>query len=178
MGKNDIKGLEYVMDSRADRYANNINSLGQDYFKFHIDRVPKFVQFVQSLTVPSISFPEINQPTRFIEIAHPGTSVEFSNLEVNFMLDEDMETYIELYRWFQSMKSVEDASLVAANDEYFSDASLFILNSAKNPNLVMRFNRLFPVSIGGWEFSSTATSKEPIVASVTFAYTSFSIEKV
>ena len=178
MGKNDIQGIGDARLDLAGRYSGNINTLGADYFKFHIDRIPKFVQFVQSVTVPALNIGQINQPTRYIPIVHPGDSVEFGTIDVVFMLDEDMESYLEIYKWMSTTKAFDRPDLVAENSEYFSDATLFVLNSAKRPNLQIKFEKVFPSTLGGWEFSSTNTTKEPIPVTVTFYFTKFTVEKI
>jgi len=176
--KNTIAGLAHVNENILKRNPSNYNPLQPDGFKFYLDRLPKLTQFVQTISLPSQEFGHINQPTRMIQIKHPGQEVVFGNLDLTILLDEDLESYFEIDRWFKSMTGIDSFDLVEVGNENFSDASLFILNSAKQPHMVVRFKGLFPISLSGWEFSSISSSTEPVIANISFAYTSFEIEKI
>ena len=174
----DIPDLRYIKDTLTDRHPQNINYLQPDGFRFHLHRIPKLVQFVQSASMPDISIGTINQPSRLVPIKHPGTAVEFGNIDVQFLVDEDMEAYRELDNWIRRMVAIDDWNSIDPGDNNLSEASLFILNNQKRINTIVRFKNIFPVSISGWEFSSIRTDADSIVATVSFAYTSFEIEKV
>ena len=161
------------------RQPENSNFLLPTGFKFTLQRIPSVTYFCQSCNIPSFSFSEILQPTRFNPAKHPGRGYDFGDLDISFLVDEDMKNYLEIYDWMKSMGNAEDHIEYEENTKiHYSDASITILNSAMNPNLSVNFRNMFPKSLSGIDFSSTASDTEPILVTATFAYTSFEVIKL
>jgi len=57
----------------------------------------------------------------------------------------------------------------------FSDATLTILSSKNNPILEVRFQDVFPLSVGSLEYNQGASDIEYLVSNVTFAYKIYEI---
>jgi hypothetical protein len=155
----------------------NLNYLLPTSFQFSIDRLPFLNNMVQSVTFPSQEYSSIDQPTRLVPVKRPGQAFTFPNIDISFLVDENMESYMEIHAWFRSLKGIDTFDPVTIENN-FSDGVLTILNSAKRPIRRVRFKYLFPVSVSGWEFSSSSASPEPITATVSFAYTSFEIDSI
>jgi len=161
------------------RQPTNTNYLLSTGFRFVLQRIPAVTYFCQSCSIPTFSFSEVLQPTRFINIKHPGRSYDYGDLDIGFIVDEDMVNYLEIYKWMREIGNVEDHDEYEQNTvSHFSDGSISILNSAMKPNLTVNFKNLFPKSISSIDFSSTASDSEPILVTATFAYTSFEVEKL
>tara|TARA_B100000287_G_scaffold47148_1_gene42033 strand:+ start:381 stop:917 length:537 start_codon:yes stop_codon:yes gene_type:complete len=161
------------------RQPTNTNFLLSTGFRFVLQRTPSLTYFCQSCNLPDFQFAQIEQPTRFIPAKHPGRGYNFGDLTIGFLVDEDMVNYLEIFNWMKSLGNVEDHSdYLEKTSEHFSDASITILNSAMKPNLTINFKDIFPTSISGIDFSSTADDTEPILVTASFAYTSFDIEKL
>ncbi len=161
------------------RNPSNTNLLLSTGFRFLLTRTPNITYFCQSVNIPDFSLGEVEQPTRFIPVKHPGTSWSYNDLEVSFIIDENMENWREIHDWMRSLRNVEDFTEYEENaDNHYSDASVVILNSAMKPNLEVTFDRIFPKSLSGIQFSSDATDTSQIVASATFAFTSYDIKKL
>jgi hypothetical protein len=173
-----LSGLGNARASALDRQPDTVNFLLPDSFKFEMKRVPRLNYFIQSVNLPALEYSEIRQPTRFVDVKHPGNSFTFSNFDVSFIIDEEMETFMEIYNWMKSLVAIEQAGDVEMGPNNYSDASLIILNSAKNPNHVVTFKNCFPVSLSGIDFNSAISEPEPMVGTVTFAYTSYDIENI
>ena len=157
----------------------NTNLLLSTGFRFLLSRTPHITYFCQSVNLPDISLGEVQQPTRFIPVKHPGSSFTYGDLEVQFIIDENMENWREIHDWMRSLKAVEDFTEYETNTiDHFCDASIVILNSAMKPNLEVTFEKMFPKSLSGIQFSSDAADSSQIVASATFAFTSYDIRKI
>ena len=68
--------------------------------------------------------------------------------------------------------------VIRDTDEYYSEGTVHLLNSAKNPNIRFTFKKLMPIALDGFEMSSTLNDAEQVSVSATFVYESFDIEKV
>ena len=161
------------------RNPSNPNLLLSTGFRFLLTRTPNITYFCQAVNVPDISLGEMEQPTRFISIKHPGNTFTYSDLEISFLVDENMENWREIHNWMRSLKNVEDYTEFEDNPtHHYSDARLMILNSAMKPNLEIAFKDIFPKSLGGINFTSDTTDTSEVIATATFAFTSYDIRKI
>ena len=160
------------------RQPDNENFLLQDRFFFQMPRIPKFTYFVQSVSIPPYQYSSVEQPTRFVPIKRPGKNITFDELTVQFVLDEDLQTYFELYNWMNTLQTVADYDDIAEIEKQYGSASCMVLNSAMKPQFQFRFYNLFPTSLGGFEFNSAITDQEGILTEATFSYSHFELESL
>ena len=74
----------------------------------------------------------------------------------------------------------ELANIIAGEqkDKFFTDANLFLTNSAFKEKRVVVFKNAYPIALSGMQFASTLNDNEPIIASVTLNFESYSFETV
>lgn len=162
-----------------DRSVSNPNPLLTTGFRFLLTRTPNITYFCQSVNIPDVTLGEMEQPTIFIPIKHPGNSFTYGDLEISFIVDENMENWREIHNWMRSLKNVEDFTEFETDSRtHFSDARLMILNSAMQPNLEIEFKDIFPKSLAGINFTSSVDDTEAVIGSATFAFTSYDIKKL
>ena len=160
------------------RQPDNLNPLLPTYFQFSMKRCPHVTFFCQSANLPSISVSVINQPTRFVNIPHAPGVPEFDDLTINFIVDEELTNWMELYEWIRSTVHTDDHREYEKANEHYTDATLTILNSAMNPKIRVEFYNLLPVNLSGLEFDSTTTSPDALIGTATFRYTNYEITKL
>ena len=160
------------------RQPDNLNPLLPTYFQFSMKRCPHVTFFCQSANLPSISVSVINQPTRFVNIPHAPGVPEFDDLTINFIVDEELTNWMELYEWIRSTVHTDDHREYEKAPEHYTDATLTILNSAMNPKIRVEFYNLLPVNLSGLEFDSTTTSPDALIGTATFRYTNYEITKL
>ena len=109
----------------------------------------------------------------------PGSSVQIDQLRVTFQVDEEFANWKEMYNWMRSIVPFEDfRQILPKQNDYYSDATIHCLNSAKNPNIRFTLKKVFPISLDGFELNSALTEPEPVTINATFVYDSFDIETV
>jgi|TARA_R100000030_G_scaffold79048_2_gene61986 hypothetical protein len=148
------------------------NYLYQTFYRFSIKRLPRINYFAQKVTLPEFaSVGAIQQPTRFSAVNHPSTKVSFANLNLEFIIDEKLENWRELYNWMRTIYLVNSYDDFEDKDTtHFTEGSLHILNSAMVPTQEIRFHNLLPISLSGIEFDSTDPDLAPRTATATFAF--------
>ncbi len=176
----------FVKETALDRQPSNNNFLLSTSFQFDVKRCPSVSFFCQSSNLPAITLGEIEQPTRVsIPVKRTGNTFNFDDIEVEFILDEDMTAWTEIYNWMTSLTAVEDPQTYrdakhgkppADELNHYSDATLLITNSAKVPIMSIKFQQVFPKALGNVAFNSTVTDPEPLIGTVTFGYTSYKVE--
>jgi len=165
-------------------YPINKSFLSNNKFDFVLDRIPNLTFFVQSVNLPGITLTSsfINSPAVALKI--PGTIITFPDLIVTFIVDEEMRSWYEMYDWITQLGNPEGNNKVGnltgteGSDTYItSDATLFIKSNSNNPIYKATFVELFPVDLGGIDFSTTS-GQDFLTSTVTFNYTYYKFSAV
>jgi len=162
------------------KQPTNQNYIYPTYYKFVIKEMPQLEYFITKVTLPSFGYDSaIEQPNRFSLIRHPASKIVYAPLEMSFLVNEDMTNWLEISNWIRRT-SVSDDHIDILDDtgEHFTQGTLFITNSAMNPNIEVTFYNMFPISVSGFEFDSQITDLTPWTANVTFAYDYYDIKKL
>ena len=161
------------------------NFLSGAGFQFSLKKLPGVSFYCQSANVPSQNLAVAMQATRFNTIPEPGDEVNYDDLTVRFLVDEDLKNYRSIHNWIRYLghpESDKDWTTYADGDSYqekqYSDGILFVLDSNFNRKFKIYFKDLFPVSLSGLNFDSTYTDTEYFAVDATFKFTIFDIEEV
>lgn len=174
-------------------YANQIsnrNYLSPIGFKFILSRYPKVDFFCTKAGIPGVNLGVAIQPTYLKDIPVPGDKLEYDDLVLDFLVDEDLVNYTEVYQWlvglgypenvgqFNEWRATNPADPSQSGKDLsniYSDATLQILNSNFQPQANIRFKGLFPTSLTGLNFDTTKKDYDYFTARVTFKYSIYNI---
>lgn len=173
----------------TDRSPDNPNYLSPLGFRFVLTRTPLTNYYVQNATIPPMTLNTVEVPNPLITVPLPGDKLQFDPLTLTFMVDEDMKNYLEIYNWLVGLGFPENSKqrkdFMDSSPTFekgfrgiMSDGTLYTLTSHQNVNVKTVFKDMFPVSLSDLTFDSTLTDVEYLKATVTFRYTSFTIEKM
>ncbi len=168
---------------------SNRNYLSPIGFKFTLAKEPKVAFFCNSARIPEITLSIVQQPTYLKDLDIPGGKLQYGDLSLRFIVDEDMENYMAIHNWLtglgfpETTKQYKDL-ITNENDpnksldpkQAFSDGSLYVLDSNYNTNAVVKFKDLFPTSLTSLEFDATQTDIQYFTAEVSFKYTVYNID--
>ena len=160
---------------------DNINQLSPVGYRFAIENLPNVNWFITNVNVPGIQLGEVVQPTPFMQTQVPGNDLIYEPINVEFIIDEDLQAWKEIYNWMNGLGFPDEYGQYAAQkaaNHLYSDATLTILNSNMNPNHRFLFKDLFPTSISEILFDSGSTDLGTIKAVVSFRYLTYKYEKV
>ena len=172
-----ISGTSQLRDNILNRQPENTNPLVVTEYKFTMQRISTVTYFCQSANVPGINVGEVSQPTYFAPAKRPG-DFTFDDFTITFVVGEELKNWLEIYNWMRSTTNAEDFSEYEGPDQHFSDASLMITNSAMRGKILVNFKELFPKNLSSIDFTSTSSDADPIIATCTFAYSSYDIERL
>ena len=163
----------------------NRNFLAPAAFLFNVTKIPKVSFFCTSASIPSITLPTETQPSYLKDIDVPGEKLEYENLNVRFLVDEDLKNYMAIHNWLTGLgfpESAEDfkAETTAPDTSrdlnlQFSDGSLTIQNSNFRTNAIVRYKDMFPTSLTSLEFDTGVTDIQYFTAEATFKYLVYNI---
>ena len=162
-------------NSNPRKQPTNVNYLYQTFFRFSIQGFDKFNYFCQAVTLPGFGPGDaVSQATRFSNLKIPTTKVTFDNLDVTFLVDEDMANWREIQNWMKTIYLIEDhKGLEKEFSNQIRDGELIILNSAMKANHHIKFKNIFPVSLSGLEFDSSVSDLTPFTATASFAFDTY-----
>jgi hypothetical protein len=163
----------------------NRNFLSPVGFKFSLSKEPTVPFFCNSARIPEINLTVLQQPTYLKDLDVPGGKIQYGDLILRFIVDENMENYMAIHNWLtglgfpettgQYKDLITDADGILDPKQAFSDGSLYVLNSNYKTSAVVKFKDLFPVSLSSLDFDSTQTDIQYFTADVTFKYTVYNI---
>jgi hypothetical protein len=158
----------------------NLNQLNVVSFESNFLRMPGTNYFCQRVSIPGITLSNTILSTPFANIPIEGDVLEFEDLTIGFIVDEDMQNYLELYNWLQSLGFPDKYSQYDNETlSIKSDVNILIHTNKSNPNYSIVFKDVFPVSLGAIAFDTNATALDPIVIDATFKYTgAFTVNKL
>lgn len=170
--------------SPFNKQLQNRNFLSPVGFEFSLAKYPKVSFFCNSAKIPQITLQTETQSTYLKQIYVPGDQLEYSELTLRFLVDEDLVNYTTVHNWLTSLGFPESTEQYAnqLNEsgvrnplEFFSDGTLIILNSNYNPKAQVKFKDLFPVTLTSLDFNATDTDINYFTAEVSFKYTVYNI---
>ena len=167
----------------------NRNFLSPVGFKFSLKRAPGVAFFCNQANIPSIDLGIAEQPTWLKNIDVPGDKIQFGDLTLRFLVDEDLVNYMELQRWIRGLgypesmdefRKLEGEAVMPGNfcnsgDQIYSDGTLQILSSNLVPQFQVVFSDLFPYTLSTVTFDATDTDIEYFTADVSFKYTIYNL---
>ncbi len=167
----------------------NRNFLVPTGFNFILNRAPKVAYFGSSVEIPSMSLGVANFANYLKDIPLPGDKMEFSDFNLNFLVDENLENYMEIQNWMrglgfpESLKEIYDFQKEKSDIDQpnksqlnlYSDGTLTILDSNMRPKFKVIFENMFPYNLTTLEFDARQTDLEYFTAQVSFKYTIYNI---
>lgn len=174
--------------SALSKQPDNLNFLSPLKFTFLVNKLPNVNFFVQSILLPAVNLGNVDVPTPFVKIPVYGDHIDFTEFQIGFRVDEQMQSYLELFNWIKALGFPDNfgefAALAAQDrrrnpvggDELVSDGTLIIHNSNANPNVKVNFKGLYPSTLSELAFDFRANDISYIECVASFRYEQFDIE--
>ena len=188
--------------SPLSRQPTKLDYSSPTQFRFLINQLPKVEYFTTEANIPGITLGDgvMNTPLKDIPIL--GDKLTYDDLNIAFIVDENLENYIEMHNWLTGIgfpkdrsqfstfrsttsnvatttrgesKDIGDVRATTPELAMFSDATMTILTNKNNPVVECRFADVFPISLSSLDYSQNQTDVEYLTASVTFKYKIYEI---
>lgn len=177
------------MPSSSKSPIANLNYLNPTGFAMVIDRLPGVTFFCQDVTIPGFSSNNPTQANPFSRIPLPADFPDNENLTLSFMVDEDLASWKQMFDWYigitfpethEQWKALKNAEGVSpgSNKNVYSNISLLIYTSSKNPKFKFTFHDALPISLSGVPMSVNTGDISPVTCQATFDFSYFTFEKL
>ena len=137
---------------------------------------------VQSSLIPGIRIPVTDTPTGTKGLGRsklPGSTVEFDPLVCRFLVDEDLDSWVDLYTWMISINNY----LTHDNNGWHDGVlpkfiTLHILDNTRTvPVMSIHYHGAWCSELGEIEYNYTEDGDPAITCVATFNYKYFVVEK-
>ena len=189
--------------SPLNRQPTKLDYTSPTQFRFLINQLPKVQYFTVSANVPGITLGDATYATPLKDIPLPGEKLTYDDLNITFIVDENLENYIEIHNWLASLGfpknreqfkthrsatsnlpkatvgtsgDIGDVKPITSDSPMFSDSVLTVLSNKNNPVVECRFEDCFPTSLCSLDYSQNQTDVEYLTAEVTFKYKIYEIK--
>ena len=167
-------------------------------FRFKCSKLPTVEFFCQTANIPGISLGQATVDTPLKSIPFPGDELNYQDLGISFLVDENLNNYKEIHDWWIGLGAPQNHNQFATlrdtgTDRFpgqttnspnnntvpdggtYSDATLTILNSKNIAKVEIRFHNIFPTSLGSLSYDVQASDVNYLQASVDFSYMYYEI---
>ena len=189
-----------------DRTPSKFDYASPIQFRFKMTKLPTVEFFVQTANIPGITLGDTTMPTPLKEISMPGDKLTYQTLEVSFLVDENLNNYKEIHDWITGLGFPQDhkqfqtlqgtsadrfpgttsstaatgTSIAQPTSEggIYSDATLTVLNSKNIAKTEIRFQNVYPTSLGGLSYSITSSDVDYLTVNASFSYMYYDIVQI
>ena len=152
-----------------------------------VSRLPGVEFFCQSVTLPGVGLPSVDQPNPLVVIPHAGDHLEFNEFSTTFKVDEYLENYISIFDWIvklgfptRSEEYFEIAGDVKKNEMGMrkdTEASLLFADSKGKVKTEAVFSGAFPVTLTDIVVDTTAQDTTYLTATARWRYIKYTMKR-
>ena len=169
-------------------------------WRINFDRLPLTTWFCTNANIPGITLGEAQFPTPMSDIPISGDKLTFDTLNIQFLVDEELKNYREMWEWlvglgfpkqhsqFSDVLSdrkvntvLPGASRVTYSNQAgqkttltdgasYSDATMTFYNSKNIAKVEVHFRDIFPTSLSGIDLTTDTSDVEYIRVDASFRY--------
>ena len=160
------------------RLPQNTNPLQPTKFLLTFARIPAAQYFCQEVNIPGVALGEVDRVTPFLDMYSPGTKLKYDPLDVTFMVDEELQSWKDMYNWFISIADPDgyekrDHQRELQQNKHLSDATLTVLSALNNPIIRIQYTNVFPLTMSDIKFDTKLSAETIITCTATFRYQSY-----
>ena len=175
-------------------------------FRFKCTKLPEVEFTCQTANIPGISLGSGTQPTPLVDVPIPGDKISYQSLDISFLVDENLNNYKEIHDWligigfpqnytqFQNLQAEgsdrfpgstrstaptgKSVPQPLSEGGTYSDATLTILNSKNIAKTEIRFQNIYPTSLGSLSYDVKLADVDYLQALVSFNYMYYEIVQI
>ena len=189
-----------------DRQPTKFDYASPIQFRFKMIKLPKVEFFVQTANIPGISLGTATVPTPLYDYPVPGDTLTYQSFDMSFLVDENLSNYKELHDWINGLgfpkNHTQFADLQGTSSDRFpgttastaatgtsvpqplseggiySDATLTVLNNKNIAKTEIRFQNVFPISLGSLSYDIKASDVDYLQVQASFNYMYYEIVQI
>lgn len=149
----------------------NYNEAMTTNFLVSFKKFPGLTYFAQNVTIPSVSVNGIRTPFQNQRTYMPDNQIDFGQLTITFIVDEDFANYDTLFQEFLNQEKGKGSVQTLLHD-----LTVIRYSSNKVPISAFKFANASLTNLGSINYSTTGSESDLIVCDVSFNVTRMEIE--
>ena len=167
--------------SAHDASPCNQDLLQSSKFILSIPRLTTTQFFCQAANIPGLSTQPKLQNTPLHDLAIPGDKIIFDSLDIEFLLDEELKSWLAISDWMRGIYSPENSKQYvnlkhlskyseSVDFPQYADAELSVLSVSNVPTTKINFVDMFPINLSGINFDVRLGSDKIMTATASFRF--------
>ena len=141
-------------------------------WRINFDRLPLTTWFCTNANIPGITLGEAQYPTPMSDIPISGDKLTFDTLNIQFLVDEELKNYREMWEWLVGLGFPKQHSQFS---DVLSESKLnTVLPGASrmtySNKVEVHFRDIFPTSLSGIDLTTDTSDVEYIRVDASFRY--------
>jgi hypothetical protein len=151
-----------------------LNRLTQNKFRVVIPEAPITAAMTRRVNLGEVTLEPAEANYRLLDVKLPGEKFVFQTLELEVMMDENFDTYAEIWSWMRKMADVDVTDPELQNrDELFCDIDIIMYKNSGQFNRRFTYTDCWPTRIDVFEMGTD--DAEYSFFTVGFYFTTFDI---
>lgn len=157
--------------------------LQNNKFQVSFNKIPNVVFNAFRIAIPGMVLPSIKTPNPFSKLTLPNTQITYEPLAIDFLLDEEMDNYFEIYNWMigtgfpESFQQRKDYVIEKRNiAQLYGDCTVSILNNSNRENRQFIYHNVIPTYLSGFETASANPVPDQVVIRLQLDYDYFTLK--
>lgn len=138
-----------------------------------IPRLSFFNLNIVEFELPSMTLSAIARTTPFVTDMVPGDHINYSPLQVKFLVDEKYANYLDIYYWMVGLGKPRDRDQYSKKPNHREDCRLLIRDANQSVVRTVVFEQAWPSRIDEINFNFSVEQPKPIECVVEFLYTKY-----
>lgn len=162
----------------------NLNNRNNSNFLFQMDKIKNIDYWLTDIMVPDITIGRIDFSSPHYMVKYTGTSIEFSDLIITFIVDEEMNTYEKLLKWMlylnslsilpENQKNTTSQELTQIINTTLGNALFTFFNNTKNTIIKkIKFYNIWPYGLSSLDLTTRDNEFEIMTCNCSFTYDRF-----
>ena len=168
--------MDYERENDDYSRSSNLDNYNEAYvtsWKFVCNKFPDLVYFAQLVTIPSINVSGIKVHYKNQNTTLPDNVIDFGQLIISFIVDEDFNNYDRLISEFFKQERAPNGE--GRIQKVLHDITVMRLSSNNVPIAQFDFKDCALQNVGSISYTSTGTEPDLAICDVTFSITRMSI---
>jgi len=128
--------------------SKQLNRWTANKFRIVCTEMPFVSALANDVVLTAVTLNPAEIPTRFSDLKRPGEKIDFDVLSITFLLDENWDSYIEIWSWMNKMCGTDDTNeIIEERELVFPDIDVIILTNAGTQIRKIRHKNCWPTSL-------------------------------
>ena len=158
-------------------YTNVLKQFSSSNFSVKLNKFPNLNFDIQAVTLPEISSGSAVLSSGLGMIPVPGDTNTYGSLTIEFIINENFDSWIEIFKWFKAKEEFENFNDLE-EEGLLSDISVILYSNNNEPNYEMVCYDCFPISLSNFTLDTRNQQDDTIVVPVIFELSNFDMLKI